>query len=257
MMVAAGCGAVVGDSIGYEIGRHFGGRLRDSRLGRRVGAERWAKADAHLADHGGRAVFLGRFIGFLRALVPALAGASGMPYRKFIAYNALGGLLWAPGLVLAGYAAGSSYSRVERYAGRAGLMLAVVVLVVVAIVVAARSIARHPAEIQAFVGRWLDRPLVRRRRYRRQIDFVIRRLRPGQALGLALTLQLAVLGLFRSCSTTSSSPSSADPIRRWATSWRRPRDSPSPRAMPPRPRPSSAPWPTSGLCRRRGGGPRS
>jgi undecaprenyl-diphosphatase len=198
MMAAAGCGAIAGDSVGYEIGRHFGDRLRNSRLGRRVGSERWGRAEAYLADHGGRAVFLGRFIGVLRALVPALAGASRMPYRKFVAWNALGGVLWAPGLVLVGYAAGSSYRRVDRYAGRAGLMLAVVVLVTGAIVVVARAIARHPTEVRAMLEDWLDRPLVRRlrARYRRQIDFTLRRFRPGQALGLSLTIQLAVLSLF-------------------------------------------------------------
>ncbi|MEA2902527.1 MAG: hypothetical protein QOH36_2414 [Actinomycetota bacterium] len=197
MMVVAAVGAVVGDSVGYEIGRHFGERLRRSRLGQKVGTERWRKAESYLADHGGRAVFLGRFIGILRALVPALAGVSRMRYRTFLAWNALGGVLWAPGFVLLGFVAGSSYRRVERYAGRAGLLLLVAAVLVAAIVFAARWVARHPDEVRAFVGRVLDRPLPSRlrARYRRQLDFVGRRLRPGQALGLALTIELLILGL--------------------------------------------------------------
>jgi undecaprenyl-diphosphatase len=197
MMVVAAVGAVVGDSVGYEIGRHFGERLRRSGLGQKVGADRWRRAESYLAERGGRAVFFGRFIGLLRALVPALAGVSRMPYRTFLAWNALGGVLWAPGFVFLGFVAGSSYRRVEHTAGRAGLLLLIAAAIVAAIVVAARWVARHPDEVRAFVGRFLDRPLPSRlrARYRRQLDFVVRRLRPGQALGLALTIQLLILGL--------------------------------------------------------------
>lgn len=197
MVFVAGVAAVAGDSIGYEIGRHFGDRLRDGRLGRRVGPERWGRAQAYLSRRGGRAVFLGRFIGILRALVPALAGASRMPYRKFLAWNALGGLLWAPGFVLLGFAAGTSYRRAEHYAGRAGLILALLTVTIVLIVGIARWIARHPEPLRAFLDRQLERQLVQRgrARYRRQLNFLTRRLRPGQALGLTLTLQLAALGV--------------------------------------------------------------
>jgi undecaprenyl-diphosphatase len=198
MMATAACGAIVGDSVGYEIGRHFGRRLRESRPGRRVGPERWSRAETYLAERGGRAVFFGRFVGILRALVPALAGASRMPYRKFLAWNALGALLWAPGFVLLGYLAGSSYRRVAHYAGQAGLILAVVAVTVAVVLWGSRWIGHHPSEVRAFAGRWLDRPLVRRLgvRYRSQIDFVVARFRPRQALGLSLTVQLALIGLF-------------------------------------------------------------
>src|SRR6266511_3803663 len=78
-----GFGAVAGDQLGYLLGRLFGPRLRASRLGRLVGEDRWAKASASLRVRGGRAVFVGRFVGVLRALVPALAGMARMPYRVF------------------------------------------------------------------------------------------------------------------------------------------------------------------------------
>jgi membrane protein DedA with SNARE-associated domain len=91
IMAAGAVGAVVGDSIGYQIGRRFGEPLKRSRLGRKVGEERWASAEAYLRAKGGRAVFLGRFVGVLRALVPALAGMSGMPYRTFLPWNFAGG----------------------------------------------------------------------------------------------------------------------------------------------------------------------
>lgn len=97
MMGAAAAGAIAGDSLGYEIGRRFGPALQASRLGRKVGAERWQRAEAYLGAKGGRAVFAGRFVGVLRALVPAVAGATRMPYRRFLAWNALGAIIWAPG----------------------------------------------------------------------------------------------------------------------------------------------------------------
>jgi len=93
MMAVAAAGAIVGDSIGYEIGRHFGNALQASRLGRKVGAERWQRAETYLEAKGGRAIFAGRFVGVLRALVPAVAGATRMPYRRFLVWNALGAIM--------------------------------------------------------------------------------------------------------------------------------------------------------------------
>jgi membrane protein DedA with SNARE-associated domain/membrane-associated phospholipid phosphatase len=195
MMVAGAVGAIVGDSIGYEIGRLFGEPLKRSRLGRRVGEERWAKGEAYLRAKGGRAVFLGRFIGVLRALVPALAGMSRMLYRTFLPWNAAGGIIWAPGFVLLGYLAGGSYRQVERIAGRASLLLLALVVVVGAVVVAARWVARHPDRLRAMVDRQLDRPWVARlrARYQRQLAFLAERLRPGGALGLSLTVSVLAL----------------------------------------------------------------
>lgn len=132
---AAALGAVVGDSIGFEMGRWAGPWLRRSRCGRWIGDDRWQRAEAYLAERGGRAVFFGRWIGVFRALVPLLAGMGRMPYRRFLLWNVLGALSWAPLLVGGGYAAGGSYDRVGRVLGGASaavgaaVMLAVVGLV--------------------------------------------------------------------------------------------------------------------------------
>jgi membrane protein DedA with SNARE-associated domain len=195
MMVAGAVGAVVGDSVGYEIGHLFGEPLKRSRLGRRVGEHRWAKGEAYLRSKGGRAVFLGRFVGVLRALVPALAGMSRMPYRTFLPWNLAGGVIWAPGFVLLGYLAGGSYQQVERIVGRASLLLLLVAVAVGALVVGARWVARHPERARALVDRQLDRPFIQRLRvrYRRQLEFLARRLRPQGALGLSLTITAAAL----------------------------------------------------------------
>jgi membrane protein DedA with SNARE-associated domain/membrane-associated phospholipid phosphatase len=195
MMAAGAVGAVVGDSIGYEVGRLFGEPLKHSRLGRRVGERRWARAEAYLRAKGGRAVFLGRFVGLLRALVPALAGMSRMPYRTFLPWNLAGGVIWAPGFVLLGYLAGGSYQRVERIAGRASLLLLALLVVVGAVVAAARWAAGNPERLRQVAGRQLERPWVARlrARYRRQLAFLAKRLRPGGALGLSLTVSVLAL----------------------------------------------------------------
>jgi membrane protein DedA with SNARE-associated domain len=79
-------------------------------------------------------VFLGRFVAFLRAVMPALAGTAGMRYRRFLAFNAAGGIVWGTGVVLLGYLAGNSYAAVERTVGRE-VALALAGIVLVALVV--------------------------------------------------------------------------------------------------------------------------
>ncbi|HEX6596453.1 MAG TPA: bifunctional DedA family/phosphatase PAP2 family protein [Acidimicrobiales bacterium] len=197
MMLAAVAGAVIGDSVGYEIGRYLGGSIRRSRLGQKVGEERWTRAENYLVLKGGRAVFLGRFIGVLRALVPALAGVSRMPYRRFLFWNFLGAAVWAPSVVGLGYIAGGSYRRVEHYAGQAGLVLLGLVVVIGGVAALGRWASHNPDRVRALMAGVIDRPVVIRvrQRYQTQLGFLVGRLRPGGALGLALTLQLMALGL--------------------------------------------------------------
>jgi membrane protein DedA with SNARE-associated domain len=114
-MVAAIAGAIAGDSIGYELGRHFGPRLRRSALGRRVGEQRWMRAEQYLQTRGGRAIFLGRWIAVVRAIVPALAGQARMPYGRFLLWNVAGAIPVGVLHVGLGYLAGQSYTTVERY----------------------------------------------------------------------------------------------------------------------------------------------
>jgi len=125
--------AVAGDSIGYEVGRRLGPRLLDLRiLAKR--RKRLDEARAFLARRGGSAVFLGRWVAFFRAVMPALTGTSRMRYRKFLAYNAAGGIAWGATVVLLGYAAGASYRQVEKSFGR-DAAFAVLAVVVVAVIV--------------------------------------------------------------------------------------------------------------------------
>ncbi len=123
LCVLATLGAVLGDSVGYAAGRRYGPAVQRSRLGRLVGPARWRTAEGFLRRRGGPAVFFGRFTALLRALVPSAAGMSRLPFRTFLAWNAAGGLVWANGCVLGGYAAGASYHRLERWLGTGALVL--------------------------------------------------------------------------------------------------------------------------------------
>jgi membrane protein DedA with SNARE-associated domain len=116
-------GAVVGDSIGYELGRRLG-RPWLLRRGARVGfrRDRIAAVDAFFERHGGKAVLMGRFIGFLRALAPFVAGSSRMPYWRFLGYNVVGAVLWSVTCVLLGYFLGAAWPIAERWVGRVGLV---------------------------------------------------------------------------------------------------------------------------------------
>jgi len=195
-VLAAGvAGALVGDSVGYEVGRRWGRRLLHGGLGRFVKAGHLERAERYLRSRGGKAVFFGRFTAALRVLVPGLAGMSGMSYGRFFLANAAGGTLWAAGLGLAGYLAGDSWRKVEHAAGRASVVLLLLVGLVALVLVTARWVGRHQDRLTAFVSERLDRPPVRRlrARYERQIGFLARRFEPGGAFGLSLTAALAAL----------------------------------------------------------------
>jgi membrane protein DedA with SNARE-associated domain len=125
--------AIVGDTVGYEIGKHLGQRLLGFKIFDRH-RRKLEEAQAFLRKRGGWAVFLGRFVAFFRAMMPALAGASKMRYRRFVAFNALGGITWGVGFTLLGFIAGASYEAVAKAAGR-DIAAIVGVIAVVAFIV--------------------------------------------------------------------------------------------------------------------------
>jgi membrane-associated protein len=143
MLVLVVFAAVVGDSVGYEVGRRYGNRILDTRLLRNH-RDRLAGAQDYLRRRGGPAVFLGRFIAFFRAVMPALAGMSRMPYPKFLAYNLAGGVVWGVGFVTLGYVAGHSYAAIQSTVGTvAAIVIGVIVLGVIGYLVARRHSQRR------------------------------------------------------------------------------------------------------------------
>src|SRR5437870_3766497 len=123
VIVVTVIGGILGDSAGYEIGRHLGDRMKRTWLGRKIGEDRWDRARTYVRKKGAKAVLLGRFVGILRALVPAVAGDSRMPYPKFLLWNVIGALVWGPSVVVAGYLAGRSWRALETYLSRGGFTL--------------------------------------------------------------------------------------------------------------------------------------
>jgi membrane protein DedA with SNARE-associated domain len=117
--------------VGFEVGRKLGPRIVRAPL-LRTHPDRVEAAQAYLRRRGGRAVVAGRFTAFLRAVMPALAGASRMEYPRFLAFNALGGVLWGTLCVLLGYFAAHSISRITHYLGLTSG--AIVVLIVLGLV---------------------------------------------------------------------------------------------------------------------------
>jgi membrane protein DedA with SNARE-associated domain len=125
-------GAVIGDQIGYWVGR-FGGRPFVLRWGRYalITPERLGRAERFFEQHGGRAVFLARFITGLRIFGALVAGISRMPWGKFALYNVLGGTAWATAAVSLGYFLWASISLVEHWVGRFSLLLVAAVVLAV------------------------------------------------------------------------------------------------------------------------------
>jgi undecaprenyl-diphosphatase len=187
-------GAVAGDQIGYWLGRE-GGRPFVLRWGRYVliTPERLGRAEAFFARHGGKAVFLARFFAGFRVFGALVAGISRMRWRTFAFYNVLGGAVWATAAILVGYFLGGSLGLVDRWLGRATLVLAALVAVTAGFYLVYRWVAGNKARLGRYVRAALSYPPVGRLRvrYDAQFRWLLRRLTPGQYLGLHLTLGLA------------------------------------------------------------------
>jgi len=129
VIVVASLGAIIGDNLGYWTARTGGRSLLDRyRITRRYAEKYLPRGERFFARHGGKAVFLSRFVAVLRVTAAWIAGLSRMHWMKFLAWNAAGGLLWATlvGLVsyFLGSAAANAIGRYGLYAAGGALLLA-------------------------------------------------------------------------------------------------------------------------------------
>jgi len=117
VIVVAAAGAIVGDNIGYLLGRYGGRRLIDRWGFVRRHAERvLPPSERFFEKHGPKTVFFGRFIAILRVTAAWLAGISHMTWWRFFMWNAAGGIIWATGVALLAYWAGKAVAdAVSRY----------------------------------------------------------------------------------------------------------------------------------------------
>ncbi|OGK18733.1 hypothetical protein A3G67_04075 [Candidatus Roizmanbacteria bacterium RIFCSPLOWO2_12_FULL_40_12] len=116
-LLALGCflAAVLGDSVGYAFGHKFGKRLfhkKDSLLFHKENLE---KTKRFYQKHGKKTIVLARFLPIIRTFAPIVAGIGDMDYRTFLAYNIIGGIVWAIGLTVAGYFLGRAIPDVDKY----------------------------------------------------------------------------------------------------------------------------------------------
>jgi membrane protein DedA with SNARE-associated domain len=142
VIVTATAAAILGDHLGFLIGRHAGRGIAE-RHGWRIGLtrERLILFDAFFARHGAKTVFIARFITGLRVFGALLAGASELRWSTFLFYNATGAIVWSTVIGLVGYALGHSWERLERVIGRTSLIgLAAVFVLIVLGVLRARHI---------------------------------------------------------------------------------------------------------------------
>jgi membrane-associated protein len=123
-------GAVIGDTVGFGVGRRYGERLLARLPDRLVKPETVRATNELLRRRGPIVVLVGRMTALLRALVPGLAGMSGLTWQKFLPYNVLGGVIWATAVVMLGYLAGASLAVAQE---RLGIVSNIVLGVVVAV----------------------------------------------------------------------------------------------------------------------------
>jgi len=150
--------AIVGDQLGYWIGRSAGPALykrEDSFFFRRSHLQR---AHEFYEKYGGRAVILARFVPIVRTFCPPVAGAAQMPYLRYLSYDIFGGIFWISSMVLGGYIAGSRIPNIGQYLHY--IIGAIILLSILPPVIslirswrsARRSSAAHPAEAGATIA---------------------------------------------------------------------------------------------------------
>jgi membrane protein DedA with SNARE-associated domain len=192
--------AWAGDTTSFFIGRRLGRDFvlrRGPRFG--VSRERFEKVEDYFSRHGGKTIFIGRFVGLVRALAPFIAGSSGMRYGAFVPYSILGTGIWAPAHILIGYFFSRSIDTAARYAGRGALLLGSLIVLVVGTVFLVRYL-RVEGNRRAALG-WMERrPLARwivalARRFSPQLRFLWDRVTPGGTFGLEFTSLMAVLAV--------------------------------------------------------------
>jgi len=115
LLIGVPLAAILGDQVGYLFGRRVGPALfrrPDSRIFRQRHVE---MARKYFSEHGSKTIVLARFVPVVRTFAPVIAGVAQMPYRTFVTFNVIGGLLWGLGVTLGGFALGKVIPDGDRY----------------------------------------------------------------------------------------------------------------------------------------------
>jgi undecaprenyl-diphosphatase len=192
--------AWAGDTTSFFVGRRLGREFvikHGPRFG--ISHERFERVEDYFSRHGGKTIFIGRFISLIRAFAPFVAGSSGMRYRAFLPYSILGCGLWASAHILVGYFFSRSIETAAKYAGKGAFLLATLIVVVVGAVVAVRYF--RVEQNRRAVVRWMEGKAATRwlvllaRRFQPQLQFFWNRVTPGGTFGLEFTSLMATLAV--------------------------------------------------------------
>jgi membrane protein DedA with SNARE-associated domain len=190
--------AWLGDTTSFFLGRRLG-REFVLKHGPKVGIshERFEKVEDYFGRHGGKTIFIGRFISLVRAFAPFIAGSSGMRYRAFVPYSILGTGLWASAHILVGYFFSRSIETAGKYAAKGAFLLASLIVVVVGIVWLYRRFREE--ENRRAAVRWMEEHGATRwlveLGHKPQLRFLWDRVTPGGTFGLEFTSLMATLAV--------------------------------------------------------------
>lgn len=200
LVAIAWVAAWAGDTTSFFLGRRLGRGFvltHGPRFG--IGRERFERVEDYFERHGGKTIFVGRFIGLVRALAPFIAGSSGMRYRAFVPFSVLGTGIWSSLHIVIGYLFSRSIDTAAEYAGKGIFLLGTLIVVVVGSVLLFRHF--RVAENRRQAVRRLDSHAATRwlpalaRRYRPQLRFLWNRVTPGGTFGLEFTSMMAALAV--------------------------------------------------------------
>jgi undecaprenyl-diphosphatase len=200
LIAVAWFSAWLGDTTSFFLGRRLG-RGFVLEHGPRVGIShaRFEKVEDYFGRHGGKTIFIGRFISLVRAFAPFIAGSSGMRYRAFVPYSILGTGLWATAHILIGYFFSRSIETAGKYAAKGAFLLGTLIAVVAGTIFLYRHFREQ--ENRDAAVRWMDGHAATRglvvlgRRYQPQLRFLWDRVTPGGTFGLEFTSLMATFAV--------------------------------------------------------------
>ncbi|HMT18891.1 MAG TPA: DedA family protein [Candidatus Saccharibacteria bacterium] len=149
--------AIIGDNVGYSIGRKAGPRIFKKKDGMLFRQEYIERAETFYKEHGGKTITIARFVPIVRTFAPVVAGAGKMDRKRFLMFNALGATVWGAGVTLLGYFLGTKIPNIDKY-----LLPVVMLAMIVTFSSPIIHIIREP-KVRKAMKRWFNRAILRQK----------------------------------------------------------------------------------------------